>query len=163
MVIGKLLAKLFSKDIGIRNMYTYYLTFSNFGYLAYPVVGAVFGEEALLDLIVFTIPTNIIMSTYGYSLFSKEKNLFKNLLSPLMISVGLGMVVGLSGLGGFMPPVVTKILDMAGNTTGMNSMILTGLVLSGHRIVSLFNNTQALEASSLILFTISSTSHGSFL
>ena len=31
------------------------------------------------------------------------------------------------------------------------------------KIVSLFNNTQALEASSLILFTISSTSHGSFL
>lgn len=154
MVIGKLLAKLFSKDIGIRNMYTYYLTFSNFGYLAYPVVGAVFGADALLDLIIFTIPTNIIMSTYGYALFSKEKNLFKNLLSPLMISVGLGLIVGLSGLGKYMPGVVTKILDMAGNTTGMNSMILTGLVLSNHRIISLFNKPKGYIASFVRLIGI---------
>ena len=154
MVIGKLLAKLFSKDIGIRNMYTYYLTFSNFGYLAYPVVGAVFGEEALLDLIVFTIPTNIIMSTYGYSLFSKEKNLIKNLLSPLMISVFVGMAVGLSGLGAYLPSVVTKILEMAGNTTGMNSMILTGLVLSSHRLASLFNKPKGYIASFVRLIGI---------
>ena len=154
MVIGKLLAKLFSKDIGIRNMYTYYLTFSNFGYLAYPVVGAVFGEKALADLIVFTIPTNVIMSTYGYALFSKEKNLFKNLLSPLMISVGLGLVFGLTGFGAHLPPVVTKILDMAGNTTGMNSMILTGLVLSSHRLISLFNKPKGYIASFVRLIGI---------
>ncbi len=154
MVIGKLLAKLFSKDIGIRNMYTYYLTFSNFGYLAYPVVGAVFGEKALADLIIFTIPTNVIMSTYGYALFSKEKKLLKNLLSPLMISVALGLIAGLTGLGTHLPKVVTTILDMAGNTTGMNSMILTGLVLSSHRLVSLFNKPKGYIASFIRLIGI---------
>lgn len=154
MVIGKLLSRFFSKDIGIRNMYTYYLTFSNFGYLAYPVVGAVFGNEALMDLIIFTIPTNVIMSTYGYALFSKEKNVLKNLLSPLMIGVFLGIIVGVTGLGKYMPSVMTTILDMAGSTTGMNSMILTGLVLSSHRLASLFNKPKGYVASFIRLIGI---------
>ena len=152
MVIGKLVAKLFSKEEGLRNMYTYYLTLSNFGYLAYPVVEAVFGSEALFNLIIFTIPTNIIMSTYGYALFSKEKNVLKNLISPLMIGVALGIIIGISGLK--LPTFATTILDMAGSTTGMNSMILTGLVLSSHRLVSLFNKPKGYIASFIRLIGI---------
>lgn len=152
MLIGKIIARFFSKDLGLRKMYTYYFTFSNFGYLAYPVVGAVFGEKVLLDLIIFTIPTNIIMSTYGYSLFSKEKNMLKNLLSPLMLGVFLGIIVGIIGIK--LPNFMGTILDMAGSTTGMNSMILTGLVLSSHHLKSLFNKPKGYIASFIRLIGI---------
>ena len=55
MLFAVVIAKLCSKDQYIRNIYTYGLAFSNFGFMGNAVVSAVF-PEIFLDYLIFTMP-----------------------------------------------------------------------------------------------------------
>lgn len=148
------LARLFSKEKAIRNMYIYFYSFSNFAYLGYPLIKAVFGNDALLDLVVFSIPFNIGISTFGYGLFQTQNftPLWKKLLTPLNFSVVLGVIVGLSGIR--LPNILSNIFNMASDCVGINAMILTGIVISEAAIINMFNNKKSYLVSFFRLFGI---------
>ena len=123
------LSRPFAKDKIQRNSLVYAFAIPNYGYFGYPVIEGVFGNAVLADVMVFLIPLSIATSSFGYSLFVGEGKvpLKKILLTPMVISLAIGIGIGLSGV--VLPPFVDNALKGLGSCMSPCSMLLAGFML----------------------------------
>lgn len=140
MVAAWVLAKLLGRTPFEKKSMMYAFSIPNYGYFGYPVVEGVFGAAVKADMIVFCIPTSLVTNTVGYLLFAKDKKISwkKVLLSPMILGVLIGMVIGLSGLK--LPSFLDKALQSAGNCMSPASMLLAGFVLGAYPLKELLSN-----------------------
>jgi len=100
---------------------------TNFGFMGYPVVFQIFGEEGLFFASMYSIPIIILMWTYGLSTFfskiGKEevKNIF---LNPGMIALYFGINVFIFSIE--IPDLIDSTLITLGNMTTPLSMFIIG-------------------------------------
>lgn len=107
----------------------YNLYVSNYGYVGYPLIRGVFGEEALCRFLLFCIPVSITCYTYGRMVLQGEKKIsLKFLFSPLTLALVFGVLFGITRIK--LPVVVSNVLIASGNCLGPISMLLAGMVLS---------------------------------
>ena len=131
------ISKLFSKDGYERNVLKYVFTVPNYGYVAYPIILAFFGEQMLFNFLMFTIFVTVFTSVEGYRLLTDQKRLeFKRLLVPFVLAIPIGMALGLSGL--ILPDFIVEILQTLGNTMSPLAMILTGIAIGGFNLKEIF-------------------------
>ena len=72
--VAFLLPVLLRVPVGQRGVYRLMTIFSNIGFMGFPVVQALYGEEALLHTAIFQIPYNLLIYTYGiYELTGNQK------------------------------------------------------------------------------------------
>ena len=125
LVCAKVSSKIFSENPMQDGIYTYSFLIPNLGYMGYPLVEAVFGEEALFNMMVFVIPFNIAIYTYGiYILHPERKWDMKKIINPCIIAIVAGMICGLTAVK--IPLLVTDILDSAKVCMSPAAMILAG-------------------------------------
>ena len=148
------LAKPLARNDFERRSYVYAFCIPNFGYFGYPLVEGVFGGEVLSQLMLFCLPMSIACNTFGYLLFVKDGKLtVKDILKmPVIVSVFIGMAIGLSGLK--LPPLVTDVLTTAGNCMSPASMLLAGFVLGGFPLKDLFKGGRSYMMSAFRLVGI---------
>lgn len=148
------LAKPLARNDFERRSYVYAFCIPNFGYFGYPLVEGVFGSEVLSQLMLFCLPMSIACNTFGYLLFVKDGKLtVKDILKmPVIVSVFIGMAIGLSGLK--LPPLVTDVLTTAGNCMSPASMLLAGFVLGGFPLKDLFKGGRSYMMSGIRLLGI---------
>ena len=93
------------------------------------MIEGVFGNAVLADVMVFLIPMSLATSSFGYSLFVGEGKvpLKKILLTPMVISLVIGVGIGLSGI--VLPPFLDSALTGLGNCMSPCSMLLAGFML----------------------------------
>lgn len=124
-----------------RRTYSYMFAFANTGYFGYPVIQGVFGDEVLGKFMVFCLPINVAIFSYGYGLFVSGTGgrfqLKKVLLSPLMAGFYAGAFSGLTGLR--LPSLCSKVLATAGSCMSPASMILAGLVMGAFPLKGLLS------------------------
>lgn len=145
-----------------KNIYKYALTFGNFGFMGNAVVpailGSVFGDSVLYYYLLFTLPLQIAVNTWGiYVLIPKENRTgspLKNLLTPAFISIIIGMIIGLTGLGNKLPSFISEVLNNCGNCMGPVAMILTGFVVGGYSVKELLGDKKVYITTFLRLFVI---------
>lgn len=128
--LSRFLAKKIGRTDFEKRSLTYVFAFANTGYFGYPVIEGVFGEAVLSQFMIFCIPFNITLGSYGYGLFMSEGqkiNWKKVLTSPVMFGYYGGIILGLSGipLGG----LVTDTLSGLGACMSPASMLSAGIVL----------------------------------
>lgn len=128
VLMAKLGSSALTKEKYEQNVYRYSLTISNYGYMGYVLVEAMFGEAGLTNMLLFAIPFSFYTYTFGYAMLTGNGNFFKKLLNPITFAIILGIGFGLTGLP--LPKVLDTVLSSASICTGPVSMILTGLVLS---------------------------------
>ena len=134
-------------------VYSYALCFSNSGYLGYPIVRAVFGEAALANMMIFCLPINIAIYSYGlYTLLPEKGFSFKKLLKPVTITPFISIVLIIFGVK--LPDVLNTALVKCGNCMAPVAMLLTGIVLANYPLKSMFTNTRTYIASALRLIII---------
>ena len=108
-------SKLLTKDSYRRSVYSYSLTIPNYGYMGYALAGSLFGSETLLNVMIYALPLSMYVYTIGYCILTKTKLNLKKLLNPVLISMAIGMIVGLAG---WQPPaLVSTILVRSGPTS----------------------------------------------
>ena len=147
------LAHLFSKKKETQDIYIYSFTIPNLGYMGYPLVKAIFGEAALLETMIFTIPFNIFIYTAGMMLLTPQKKVtLKFLLNPSIVAIVLGMIVGVAGIK--LPAFATGALEKAEACMGPAAMILTGVVFARMNLKSIFGDPKAYIASAIRLLAI---------
>ena len=147
-------AKLFTNDTREYGIYEYSLAIPNFGYMGYAFVGAVFGDVGLMDAMMFSMPMSIYTYTIGYCILSGKQFSFKSFLNPTMTALVIGMILGLTGLGGVLPPIAYGVLDSASNCMAPVSMLLVGIVLADFKIPKLLRDFRIYIITALRLLII---------
>ena len=136
-----------SKDKFIQNIFTYGLSFSNFGFMGNAVVKAVF-PNIFMEYLIFTLPlwTIIYLWAVPTLLIPAEggkqtlKARMKSFLNPMFGGMLVGMVIGLAGIP--MPAPVTNLLKVTGDCMSPIAMILTGITVANmdfKKIMSMVN------------------------
>ena len=126
--------KLLVKDKYTRNIYTYGLAFSNFGFMGNSVVNALF-PQIFMEYLIFTLPLWILIYLWGVPALlipSEEKisigKRMKNFLNPMFIGMIIGMIIGLSGIK--LPSSIDSAITTLGSCMSPMAMILTGVTVA---------------------------------
>lgn len=128
--ISKLFAKVFAEDNLQKDIYMYSFLIPNIGYMGWPLVGGVFGDDMLYKMMMFSIPFLVVIYTYGiYILNPKHQLSFKKILNPSMVAMAIGMIFGLFHLK--LPGFLSDVMAASKACMSPCAMILTGFILAG--------------------------------
>ena len=132
-----------------RSIYRYGMTFANYGFMGNFIILGVFGDEMFFKYQMFCLVLGIFCTSYGlYLLIPKEQsaglwqNLKKGLLAPPMLALVAGVIVGLLGLGEYVPTFLVNMLDGAGKCQGPVAMVLAGFVIAGYPLKDVLVNNK---------------------
>ena len=98
-ILSRPLAARLGTDDYQRKVLRYTFVIANYGYIGYALMGGVFGELALLNMMVFALPLSLFTPTVGYCLLTNSPISLKKLLNPQTIALVAGAVVGSSPSG----------------------------------------------------------------
>ncbi len=162
---AQLLARPFSREHYERNLYKYMFSFANIGYFGYPLVGAVFGEAALANFILFCLPMSVAINSYGFYILTddgtasadedsvaRRKDLLKKIFSYPFLTTILGVVLGLLPVA--YPQVFFDVLAPAGNCYSVSAMLIAGVSLASYSAKELFTGVKAYLAGVVKLILI---------
>ena len=135
ILLAKPAAKLLTKDGYKQCVYRYSMTISNYGYVGYALAGGVFGDQMLLNVMMFVLPVYLYTYSAGYAMLTKTKLNFRRLINPPLMAVVLGAVVGWLGID--LPNLFDLLISKAAGCTAPISMLLTGMVISDYAIGSM--------------------------
>ena len=152
--LGTALANLFAENRYIKYIYTYSFIIPNMGYMAQPLTLAVFGEQALFDLMIFSIPFNVYIYSVGFTRLNhkNEKVSLKSLVNPLFISMGIAIVLGLFKVP--IPTFVENTLSSLAGCMGVIAMLLAGLVIGKYDLRDMVSSGKFYIASLIRLVAI---------
>ncbi len=156
LLIGLFLAKLFTKDDYLKKIYRYSFAVDNFSFMGNAVVLGIFGETVLFDYMIFTLPLNLYVYSYGTaSLIPQKENKkfsFKVFVNPIFIALLSGAVFGLLPIS--LPKFVTAAVSSAGACMSPLAMLLTGFVIGDYSLKKLASKKKIYLASILRLIVI---------
>ncbi|MBR2472415.1 MAG: AEC family transporter [Clostridia bacterium] len=131
----------------MQNVYKYALAFGNYGFMGNFIVLGVWGTDMFYKYSLFLFFVVGFCSSWGlYILIPKEQNagmlanLKKGLLTPPIIALVLGMVIGLSGITKYVPQFMLSAIESAGDCQGPVAMVLAGFVIGGYNFKKLVLN-----------------------
>jgi len=142
-----LVSKLVTKDKYIQKIYTYGLSFSNFGFMGNAVVSSLF-PDVFFEYLIFTLPLWIFIYLWGVPRLliadSGKKHTFaeslKTFVNPMFIAMLIGMVIGLSNI--HLPEWTMSLINISGDCMSPVAMILTGVVVSSISLKKTFSNVR---------------------
>lgn len=170
MLLSYPLSRLFVRNAGEspekayeRRIYQYAVTFGNFGFMGNFIILGVWGSDVFYQYGLLCFFLNIMCSSWGlYILIPKDKNaglaenLKKGILTPPMIALVGGMILGLTGLARFVPDFFLSALDSAAACQGPVAMLLAGFVIGGYNFREMLLNKKVYAASAVRLLLIPS-------
>ena len=121
-------SRLMTRNGYMRNVYHYSLTISNYGYIGYALAEGIFGQNVLMDVMMFAFPICLYTYTIGYAMLTGGKMSWKKLINPVTAAMVAGAVAGLSGLQ--IPSLINGFLSKASACMSPCSMLLMGIVIS---------------------------------
>ena len=163
IAISIVLSKVCTKDGYLRKIYTYALSFSNFAFMGYAVVDALFIQFSFAYKI-FTLPFWIAIYAWGAPalLMSNEvdgseilpkktriKQRLKSFVNPLFISMIIGIILGLTELQ--LPKFLNNFIGMSSGCMSACAMILTGITVSSISLKKTFTNLNVYLVSAIKL------------
>lgn len=119
-------------DLRQAGTFKFLLTFSNYGFLAIPLVFALFGQAGLVRLFMFNLGITFLYWTFGIAILSGPKTaplkLFKNLLNNATVALVLGLIAGIISLK--LPRFILEASNLIGNATIPLALIVVGSMLA---------------------------------
>ena len=144
--ISILVAKLCFKEKYLQNIATYGLAFSNFAFMGNAVMIAVF-PEIFFEYTVFVLPFWVMIYLWGVPVLlisgsDGDKNVtfksrLKSFLNPMLISMFIGLILGISGLGKCLPTGITSALKIGADCMSPLAMLLTGITIGNSNVLKL--------------------------
>lgn len=116
----------------LRGMYSFMLVYSNVGFIGYPVVASIFGQEAVFYASVLNVFNTLTVFVWGVMFISGDslKSGFKMklLYSPAMVATYVSVI--LVCLGYHTPKAVSMPLSLLGSMTVPSSLLVIGGALA---------------------------------
>jgi predicted permease len=136
-------------------------SFSNTGFVGYPIILSYLGTEALVGVALSMILENIILFPVVLAIAehatSDEKkffpaliNAFKNLIkNPIVIAIGLGITFSIFKITP--PQPINKVVGMLASASGAIALFAIGGVLVGLKIKGMIKNISLITLGKLII------------
>jgi len=135
------LMKIPEKD---RGVWVFASTFSNNGFMGFPIAYAILGKEGLFLASISNTVFNVLIFSVGIKLItmghesSKGINIKKLFLNNNNIAIFLGLIFLVTQTS--LPQPIQNSLSYMGNVTTPMSMFLVGLSISSNKVSELFND-----------------------
>lgn len=134
-LIAILVSLAVTRDKYIQNIYTYGLSFSNFGFMGNAVVGAMF-PDIFFEYLFFTLPLWVLLYIWGVPVLlmgdsaqgRSLKARIRPFLNPMFLSMLLGMAIGLLKIP--IPDFLMAALNSSSACMSPVAMLLTGIAVS---------------------------------
>lgn len=131
--LGVFAEKRFLGDADEKLAVYYSMIFTNFGYIGFPLVSALYGQAFLSQFMMFGLPFTVF--AYAFALrkwmpagqSQKKSDLLRQILNPSMIGILLGAAWGLLKLP--LPELLINICQSASGCMSVCAMLLTGLAI----------------------------------
>lgn len=124
-----------------QKVLTFYCTFSNTGFMGFPILKSLYGDIGVFYAALFNISFNVLVWTLGVGIFTGDKSLKslkKILLNRSFIAVIIGIFIFIFSIE--LPKSVWGAVDMVGHTTTPLSMIIIGSMLAEIKIRDIFSD-----------------------
>lgn len=140
-IVALIVVKWMKVDPLSRNIYEFGMIFSNFGFMGFPLIEALWGKEGIFYASVFNIPIFILVNSWGIMLIKRgrEKSMkvdFKSVINPPVIAVIVGLAMFVFQVK--LPKPVEMSIGMVADTTTPLSMILAGILLANASFKKMF-------------------------
>ena len=143
-IVGFFLAKLFRVKRNSTGLYIFMATFSNVGFMGFPVISALAGEVGLFYAAINNLVFNITVFTLGVWLVNRDKGGensafdIKLLLSPGVIVSLLAIVVYFMNIK--FPALLCDTIRSVGSITSPSAMLIIGCTLAKMDIKTVFSD-----------------------
>lgn len=142
-LVGIIIAKILRVKRNQEGMYMFMTSFSNIGFMGFPIISAVAGPVGLFYATLYNMVFNLGIFTIGIWLVNygkKEGVKFspKKLLSPGFIGACFALLVYFLNLE--LPSFINRAIDMVGDITSPAAMLVTGFTLAKMDIKNVFND-----------------------
>ena len=126
-------------SIGHRGVFKFMLCFGNVGFIGFPVLSSIYGNQALIYAAVFNLPFNFLIFTVGI-LFLIQDNLtsdkgdkklnitWRTFLSPAIVACATAIVCTLLNVHSV--PILGQSLDTLGSLTTPAALLIIGSSLA---------------------------------
>ncbi len=133
---------------------------TNIGYLGIPFAESVYGATAQIYVVLFLIPSNLLLYTYAIWLMQTNRRAsqkrsstnLRGMINPGVVATLLTMVLYFGGIE--LPHVVAEPIDMLGSTTAPLAMMLVGAQLVDERLGNMLRDTRLLAFTVLKMVAI---------
>lgn len=160
IILAIFLARLLSgKDDFLKNICTYGLAFSNFGFMGLPMIEAIFPQYTM-HYVIFTLPLWAL--NFGWAvpfLLMDSKDVKKGLGStlrrlanPIMIGLLIGAAIGISGLK--LPSPITETVTTLGNCMSPVAMMITGITFANMNVKKVLSHATVYLMAALRLLAL---------
>ena len=130
MIIGIVLAPLFSKEKDVQGLYKYSFMITNMGFMGNALILGLYGDEMLFKYLMYTIPGMILLYSIGVVWLTggKKKLSWRSFLNPMFFFMLFGILLGL--IHPPLPVFVTSSLNALAGCFAALAMLLTGFVIA---------------------------------
>ncbi len=128
-----------------RGVYSFMTIFGNTGFMGMPVVGAAFGDEAMVYAALALIPFNLLAYTYGIALLrsrgERGKIEWRLLLNPPLIASAIAVLLLCVPVS--VPAPLASAVGMLGDMVVPCSMMIIGASLGSQKLGEVFGDWRA--------------------
>lgn len=142
-----------------KSVYTYALTYSNCGYMGFPLMMAIFNEDPQYGLflgVIFTTGFNLFSWTHGVIVMNNNKQgsfpWKKLVFNPALIAVFVSIVLFLGRI--MLPTTVNDGLTLVGDMTFPLSMLIIGSLLADMNLLKILTQPKLYMFSALGLIVM---------
>lgn len=142
IILAYIITKLLRVNKKEMGAYMVMFVFSNIAFMGYPVISGIFGKGALLYALLFSLPFNILIYTYGVLAIGGNSKL-SNLQLAKILNIGvLACLVSilLFAIKIPVPNFIKTLIDMLGNLSAPLSMMVIGSSLVKMDLKSVMKN-----------------------
>lgn len=141
-ILGFIIVKIMKVPTHQQGLYIFMTMFSNIGFMGFPVMKSIFGNEAVFLTAIFNMLFNLLVFTVGivfmnYHSTAKIKMNARQLLSPGVISSLIALLIYLTEIQ--VPDVIASTITMVGDITTPIAMMLIGSTLATVPLKEVFN------------------------
>lgn len=143
IILGKIINRIFPFPKKDWPVYECMVVFANTGFMGYPVLLDVFGQEAVFYASLIHMAFNFFVYTYAIMCLTKGddsefKLNFKQLLTPGIILIFVGIFIYLFDIQ--LPSVLMDTINSVGSLTALLSMMMIGSSLAVYPIKDSFTD-----------------------
>ena len=140
--VGLILPRVLGCDARQRKLYAFMCTFSNMGFLGFPVVSALYGADAVFYASIFNLIFQLVVYTYGVWLMQDGQGAFRlhwrTFCTPIILASVVAYVCYLTDFSA--PAFAVKTLNMLANVTSPLCMLVIGVALANVPVGKVFTN-----------------------